>query len=68
MTRKSKDWFMERIGQKVYRDDNGCDCAVCKAVERNGLIIHDELHAQYLYDCHTEMGINYYDNKKDKQS
>lgn len=66
MGRKSKDWFTERIGTKVYRDDNGCDCPVCKTIERVGLIIHDELHAQYLYDCQNDMGINYYDTKKEK--
>lgn len=68
MTRKSKDWFVERIGQKIYRDDNGCDCHVCKTIERVGLVIHDELHAQYLHDVHTEMGINYYDTKKEKDT
>jgi len=68
MTRKPKDWFMERIGTKIYRDDNGCDCQVCKMVERYGLIIHDEMHAQYLYDCHTEMGINYYDSHTEKKN
>jgi hypothetical protein len=61
--RKSQDWFIERIGEKVYRGDNGCDCPVCKAVEKYGLIIHDMLHAQYLYDCQNELGVNYYDDK-----
>lgn len=32
MSRKSKDWFLERVGNRVYRDDNGCDCNVCRSV------------------------------------
>jgi len=63
---KSLDWFIERIGQKIYRDDNGCDCKVCKAVEMYGLVIHDELHAKYLYDCQNEMGVKYYDSKNER--
>jgi hypothetical protein len=67
MTRNSKDWFVERIGERIYRDSNGCDCSVCKSIEIHGLVIHDELHAQYLYDCQNEIGINYYETKKEKR-
>ena len=59
---KSKDWFIERIYERIYREDNGCDCQVCKTIERYGLIIHDELHALYLYDTQNH-GVNYYDDK-----
>ena len=67
MARKNREWFVERIGQRVYRDDNGCDCSICKTIERTGLIIHDELHAQYLFDCQNELGVIYFDSKKDKR-
>ena len=66
MSRKSKDWFLERVGNRVYRDDNGCDCNVCKSVMIHGLIIHDEHHASYLYDVQNELNVNYYDSKKEK--
>lgn len=64
MTKKSIDWFLERIQKRIYRDDSGCDCNVCKSVLRNGLIIHDEFHARYLYDCQLELGLHYYDKKE----
>ena len=64
---KSLDWFIERIGEKVYMDDMGCDCPMCNSIERYGLIVHDELHAKYLYDCQNDMGVNYYDDKHEKQ-
>jgi hypothetical protein len=65
MTIKDINWFLEKIGTRIFRDDDGCDCPVCKTVVRNGLIIHDELHAKYLYDCQNELKINYYERKKD---
>lgn len=53
-------WFIDRIGKRVFRDKNLCNCGVCKNVFQNGLIITDKQHAQYLYDIQNEMGIRYY--------
>lgn len=49
-----KQWFLDRIGKKVYRNSNGCDCDICKSVKKNGLVIEDEMHANYLYDVECE--------------
>lgn len=54
-------WFIDRIGKKIYRDKGTCDCKICANVEANGLIIDDKLHAQYLYDCQNELKVKYYD-------
>ena len=54
-------WFIDRIGKRVFRDRGNCDCAVCKTVLVNGLIIEDRFHANYLYDVQNEMGITYYE-------
>lgn len=60
----SKQWFIDRIGKRIYRENNVCSCPVCAKVHEEGLIITSEDHAIYLYDC-QEMNLNYYD-KKDK--
>ncbi len=47
-------WFLERIGKRVYRNDDGCDCDLCKQVLQHGVIITDRHQAQYLYDCECD--------------
>lgn len=48
-----KQWFLDRVGKRVFRDKSFCDCEVCKRVEDEGLIIHDESHALYLLDIES---------------
>ena len=55
-----KKWFIDRIGKRIYRKNNICNCAVCLNVHEVGLIIADEMHAIYLYDC-QELHLIYYD-------
>lgn len=54
-------WFIDRIGKRVYRDEIACICHECKMVEIQGVIILDRFHANYLYDIQNEMGIKYYE-------
>lgn len=54
------EWFIERIGQIVFRQDNGCGCDTCKKVGKSGIEIKSQNHAQYLYDVQNEMGLNYF--------
>ena len=58
---KKVQWFLDRIGKRVYRDDTTCQCKVCKDVGAHGLIIQDKAHAYYLFDCENEMNIIYRD-------
>lgn len=67
---KSKDlqWFKDRIGKRIYRDDNLCHCSSCKNIVDDGLVIHDEEHARYIFENQNEYGcegidLNYRDEK-----
>lgn len=66
-TQKSKEWFVERIGKRIYRKDNDY-CPSCAETAEHGLIVIDENHAEYLAGidadfaaCKLEM--NYRDEK-----
>lgn len=50
---KRKQWFLDRVGKKVYRDKSFCECSVCKRVEDNGVFISDSNHALYLLDIES---------------
>lgn len=62
MEKHNKQWYQDRIGKRVYRTEASCQCDVCKKIGEVGLVIDDELHAQYLYDCQNELDLYYFDN------
>jgi hypothetical protein len=45
---KSENWFKDRIGKRIYRDATTCKCHTCNDIVENGMIIHDEFHADYI--------------------
>jgi hypothetical protein len=49
-----EQWFLDRIGKRVFRNKTSCNCDICKDVYEKGLIISDEMHANYLYTCECE--------------
>lgn len=49
-----KEWFVNRIGKRIYRNKNACECKACQAINKNGLIVANKLHAQYLYDIEQD--------------
>lgn len=51
---KTLKWFKNRIGTRIYRDDNDCGCGSCRAVLEEGLLVFDEFHATYLYDTQND--------------
>jgi hypothetical protein len=55
-----KQWFIDRIGKRIYREKNVCSCPVCVKVHEEGLVITSEDHANYLYDC-QELDLIYYE-------
>lgn len=50
MIHEREQWFIDRIGKRVFRESNGCKCETCKRITNDGLIIFDEQHASYLCD------------------
>jgi hypothetical protein len=63
-------WFRSKIGQRLYRNETSCQCGVCKNVAENGLIVNDQFHADYLYDCEAESNgegypLRYFDTKEE---
>ena len=63
----TKQWFYNRIGKTIYRKpfSGKCKCQICQG---DNVFIHDGskhgnkyLHADYLFLCSNEMGIDYYD-------
>ena len=54
------NWFIKHIGQKIYRNRVNCGCEICVDGFKNGVLVHDVRHAQYLKTCQDEMGIKYY--------
>ena len=63
---KSKDlqWFIDRIGKRIYRlTDTKC-CRHCQRVFKDGLVIDDLMHAKYLYICQGELELVYGDKKE----
>lgn len=62
--KKRLNWFLHRIGKKVYRGPVNCDCESCKNGHINGVLITDAEHAQYLRDVEAELRIRYSDIKR----
>lgn len=54
-------WFLDRIGKKIYRGPNGCDCDTCKRGRTEGVTVYDRDHAIYLCDVEAEIGPRYLD-------
>lgn len=61
--KKRKQWFVDRIGKRVYRCPIKCQCDSCKNGHINGILIQDYEHAIYLHLAEGEMGIRYTDAK-----
>ena len=68
MEKNDLKWYKDRIGKRVYRTASQCQCEVCKKVEDVGLIIADELHANYLFDCQNDLDLYYFDEKNNYET
>ena len=62
-----RQWFVDRIGKRVFRTPVDC-CEHCTKVNKEGLVIHDEQHAQYLFDVECETPVKYFDKDEDNKS
>jgi hypothetical protein len=61
---KEFQWFLDRIGQRIYRENNFCNCEICVDIWKNGLIVLDDFHARYLFDCQSEVNLVYIEKNK----
>jgi hypothetical protein len=66
MMKERKQWFVDRIGKRVYRSSVNCQCDSCKNGRINGIMILDYVHAIYLHLVEGEMGIRYTDDKHEE--
>ena len=69
-TLQTKQWFLDRIGKRVFRDNSGCGCPTCNDIVENGLIIRDKEHALHMYEVQNDYAnentyLNYKDEKND---
>lgn len=65
-----RQWFLDRIGKRVFRNNDGCHCLICEKVYANGLVITDALHAEYLHDCEADYAaggdpLRYFDTREE---
>jgi len=56
----SLDWFIDRIGKRIYRKETSCKCDTCREVYENGIVVHDDDHAYHLELVQHELNIDYY--------
>ena len=66
---KTLEWFKERIGKRIYRDADGCDCESCDHVVEHGFEVANENHAYYLEAIDSDYAsegayLNYRDTKE----
>ena len=59
-------WFIDRIGKRIYRTKTSCDCKTCTRVYNEGLVIEDKFHATYVSDISGEEGLKYFDTLKER--
>lgn len=65
---KPKQWFLDRIGKRIYRDEETCKCSSCQEFTKEGIIILNDEHAYYLYLVQNDYAnenifLNYRDEK-----
>jgi hypothetical protein len=64
MIQHPKEWFIDRIGQTIYRRPIlSCTCAMCR--QGTAVKISDRFHAMYIKDCQDDLEIEYSDKPYD---
>jgi len=60
-------WFLDRIGKRVFRNKDGCNCPSCLNVAEQGIVIASEEHARYLdmIEATPDMEIKYFDTMEE---
>ena len=53
-------WFIDRIGKRIYRNPVDCTCKDCQEINKNWLIIHDREHALYLSATESDYAADWF--------
>lgn len=63
-----RKWFLERVGERVFRTDNGCGCDSCGVNYRVGIVIFDTHHANYLAEMESDpdRDLRYFDSIEER--
>ena len=65
-------WFKNRTKKRIYRLTKTNCCDTCRRVEKEGIVVNDDFHAEYLFDCQNSMKLVYSDrpvqNPKNKKT
>jgi len=69
---RTKEWFLERIGKRVYRTPV-CPCTICTDIQKNGMIITDQKHAEYIYTVQADLraedlALLFFDTKEERDN
>ena len=64
----TKQWFLDRIGSVVFRDNNKCPCFSCRMSYRDGVLIRNVESAEHLYDLSKGLKHNYFDTKQERDN
>lgn len=57
-------WFKNRVGKRIYRYTDTKCCEECDRVYREGIVVDNANHAQYLYDAQNDLELEYGDKPK----
>ena len=60
------EWFEERIAKRIWRTEGTCPCETCESAYEYGLVIGDKEHAAYINMMQNEIGVFYFDSKKER--
>lgn len=67
---RNKQWFIDRIGKRIYRKKQSCPCKMCQKIyvdiwdgkdKQGRQMARREFGARWLYDCQWGLQIEYFD-------
>lgn len=62
-----EQWFMDRIGKRIWRNETGCECEICAHIYKEGIIFTGEYHAGFACDMEgcSQGSLKYFDSKEE---
>ena len=63
---KDLDWFLSRIGKRVYRSKPSCSCRECVYLYKNGQIVMNEVRAKAMWKRENLLVCKYFDSAEER--